>query len=367
MGTEYVLPLEAMVGTNFVKYEVLDKLMHYEYEHSSANEINIFIDLNSIIKPLLMSDNRFVMTSDLELSADIINMCGHYRNYYHRYLGANTNFFLVFGTNSPAESLQMSPGYNRSFQDKMNNTDPAIINIIRMNLNILGIVCKSLPNIYFYDIGNLEVSSYIEYILNYYKFNDKSVHPFIENMVITKDILPLQLVSSGCVILRPLKSKGFDMSFTVNHDSFWEFFIHKLRKLKMPLNYLVPPIYFANLLAMTGLPERNMSSIKAIPTAYNYLSKGIELGFLKNDGESYMQSTINQVLSMMGVSANFTSFELRWKAISSRFSAQCLIPLIPSLKKVELTNIHDPKGLKDLVIQYYKKSPIDLDNLNVGG
>lgn len=360
----YSVSLEAMIGTNYVKYDVLNQLMHRAYEKSNANELNIFVDLYSIIKPLFSENMNFEMTSELELSADIVNLCGHYRYFYSRYLGARTNFFLIFGLNMPEQNrTTLCPGYNQSFYTKF-QSNPRMRDIVSKNLRCLELLCKSLPDIHFCNIGDMEVASYMQYILNLTKVNDKSLHPNMENMILTKDILPMQLVSDGCVILRPKKHKGFDTSFTISHESFWDFFMCGLRDVKMPVLQQIPTFYFANLLAMTRVPERNMSSLKALPTAYKYLVKGIELGYLKMDGISYQQSTINQVLEMLGIQANYTEFDLRWKAVSSRFYADNIIPLIPELKNLNMNYIHDPNGVKEIMSKYYQRSPIDLDKLN---
>ncbi len=359
------LPLEVVVGSNYVKYDKLSQLIYEAYAGSNATELNIFIDLYSILKPMFSSDMdiHYQMSSDLELSASIINMCAHYRSFFYN-MGVNTKFFLIFGLNSPMDNQILSPGYNEKFIHSY-STKGELRKLVEMNLSILKLLCDHLPNIFFFNIGDKEVSGYIEYLLSFYKFNDKGINPNGENIIITKDILPLQLVSSGCTILRPKKSKGVDNSFIINSNNFWVIFMGEMRNVishSAVIKNNVEIGYFSNILAMTRIPERSMASIKSIPIAYDILSKGSSLGYL-NSSDGYSQSTVNKVLEILGINVNYTTLEMRWKAISSKFAAQYIIPNTPGLCDAKIVNIHDPDGVREIVSKYYAKSPIDLDRL----
>lgn len=360
----FQLPLEIVVGSNYVKYDILGQLIAQAYNDPNvhSDQLNIFIDLYSIIKPMFNSDNEvdYQMTSELELSADILNMCAHYRSFFDRQ-GVNTKFFLIFGLNCPENNTILSPGYNSKFYSSY-VSKRKIRELVEKNMKSLELLCISLPQIYYFNIGNMEVTSYIEYILQKYRFNDKSVYPTMENMVISKDILPLQLVSSGCTILRPKKSKGSDNSFIVCHNNFWNCFMGEVRNVRLADYYKIDPAIFANILAMTRVPERCMNSIKSVPVVCNYILKGIEMGYITQN-QDFFQATINKVLEIMGINMNYTTLELRWKAISSKFMAQYIIPNDPKLSGCILTDIHDPDSVREIVARYYEKSPIDLDRL----
>lgn len=355
------MPLEIVVGSNYVKYDTLSKLILQAYGGSQADHLNIYIDIYSIIKPMFSSNTeiKYDMTSDLELSADLINMCAHYRAFFYR-LGVNTKIFLIYGINTPVNNNILCPGYNENFI-RSYTAKTKIRNIIESNMNALSVLCKSLPEIYFFNIGDMEVSAYIEYLISQHKLNDKTIYPTTENMVISKDVLSLQLVSSGCTILRPKKSKGMDNSFIISHSNFWNSFMVEIRGLK-PVTENIDPVFFSSMLAMTRVPERCMSSVKSIPSTYSILCKGIEMGYIQTE-TGFSQSTINKVLEIMGVNCNYTTLEMRWKSISTKFMAQYIIPNSPKIANAELVDIQDPNGVKEIVSRYYEKSPIDLDRL----
>lgn len=358
------LPLEIIVGSNYVKYDKLSELIFQSYNRSNATVLNIFVDLYSVLKPLFSNKDTGVVyekSSTVELSADIINLCAHYRSFFYKQ-GVETRFYLIFGTNSPEANQILCPGYNRDFIGAY-VAKKEIREMVVKNLDLLKVLCESLPGIYFFDIGTNEVCGFIEFLLRKFNLNDKILNPQMENMIISKDILPLQLVSSGCTILRPKKSKGIDSSFIINHNNFWTAFMVQMRNIASHSAVFkqLDVGYFANILAMTRVPERCMSAIKNIPVAYDILSKGVELGYLQNS--DYSQATINKVLEILGVNTNYTTLEMRWKAISSKFAADYIIPNNPVLANVQLVDIHDPNGVRRICSQYYDKSPIDLDRL----
>lgn len=358
------LPLEVIVGSNYVRYETLGGLIAQAYNDPNvqSDQLNIFIDLYSIIKPMFTSDRsiEYDMTSELELSADILNMCAHYRLFFDR-LKVNTKIFLIFGLNRPENNAILSKGYNDKFYSSY-IAKPKLRELVEKNMKSLELLCMSLPHIYYFNIGNMEVSSYIEYILQMHKLNDKSLNPTMENMVISKDVLPLQLVSSGCTVLRPKKSKGSDSSFIVSHINFWNSFMSEVRNVKVQDYYKIDPALFANILAMTRVPERCMNSIKSVPVVCNYILKAIEMGYITKN-QDFDQATINKVLEILGVNTNYTTLEMRWKAISSKFMANYIIPNDPRISNPILIELNDPDSIREIVARYYEKSPIDLDRL----
>lgn len=359
------LPLEIVVGSNYVKYEKLNELINRTYSGSTATVLNIFVDLYSIFKPLFSRSEtggkiEYEMSSDVELSADVINLCAHYRSFFYKQ-GVQTNFYLIYSTNTPERNGLFCPGYNKEFMNSYLMNEP-IRKMLKRNLKALEVLCPYLYGIYFINIGNEEISGYIEYLMNTQHFNNKEIFPDTENMIITKDVLPLQLVSSGCSILRPKKYKGSDNSFMINHDNFWFTFISQMRNSasNSAVFKQLDIRYFANILAMTRVPERCMSSLKSLPVAYDALSRSMSMGYTMDD---YSQQTINKILEILGVHMNYTTLELRWKAISSKFIAEHIIPTDPTIANQYFQDINDPNGVKDVCARYYQNSPIDLDRL----
>lgn len=361
------VPMEIIIGSACTKYEVLSPMIQQTYAGSRATNLNIFVDLTSLLRRLIEEPDKieqYEMSSQFELSADIVNLCAHYRDFFGR-MGVITRFYLIYGRNCPSENLVFcGDSYNAKFATQVLH-DSKLMQNINTNLNLLNILCVSLPGVYFFNIENYEVAGFIEHIMNLYGFDDVTRYPDMENMIISKDILTWQLVPRRCTVLRPRKYKGSDSSFIVTAQNMWQEFM-KVRMVKdaESIKY-IDNKYLSNVLAMTRIPERNLYSIKNIPTAMKVIVQGIEMGILPQHVQEHQfpQSSINYALQLLGIDVNYTTVEMRWKAISSAFAAEAIFPNIPWWSVIEFKDIYDPDGIRDIVSRYYTMSPIDLERL----
>lgn len=360
------IPMEIIIGSGCVRYDVLTPLIQYAYAGSKATNLNIFVDITSLLRKAIEENNevgKYEVSSDVCISADIINLCAHYRDYFSR-IGVITRFYLIYGRNCPNENLLFcGKDYNAKFTSKV-FLQNQMMQIIDKNLSLLNILCTSLPGIYFFNIENYEVAGFIEHIINLYGFDREDLYPEMENMVISKDILPWQLIPRRCTVLRPRKFKGNDTSFIVSKQNMWAEFA-RVRQVDIQSLNMIDNKYLSNVLAMTRVPERNMLSIKNIPVVFKTILKGIELGLLPQTIMEHQlpQSTVNYALGLLEMATNYTTLEMRWKAISTSFAADAIFPNNPIWSSVLFRDVYDPNGVKEIVSKYYMNSPIDLDRL----
>ena len=351
--------LEQLLTGHFIKYNRLSELIGASYAGSNCTKINLFIDLNSLVKGLYSIDAwGYKSVSRYEMTAIILNMCGHYRQFF-RNLGVSTNIYLIYGLNCPKSNETYVFGYNnsfvRSFQKK-----PSVTNLIDDNMAALNIITQYLPNIFFFNVGLCEVSSMIAHILR----KSNVVQNGFENIVISKDILMLQLVPEYNVrVLRPIKTKNGDESIIVDNNNLWQQFYAIYRKLKSPPDS-IPTTFISNILAMTNVRERSISTIFTIPKAMKYINIAIASGFLEPN-KFYTQASINTALEIMDVAAyNPVEFDMRYKAISTQFQSMYILPIErPDLVDYQLVNLEDVQGLQMVISKYLYKTPIDLDRL----
>lgn len=351
--------IEQMVTGSFVKYNVLNNLISETYRGSDANHIHIFIDLNSLVKPLYSIDAwSYKYHNKYELAASILNMCTHYRKFFS-FMGVYANIYLIFGLNNPSTNATFVKGYNQKFVDsyiKKKDTSE----MIYANLNILGLLCEYIPGIYYFDIGSCEVSSMIyrliDHIQNAYKRK-------IESLIISKDILSLQLIPLfDSRVLRPHKTKNGDESFIVDNLNMWNKFCTEYRDIHPFINNINTG-FISNILAMTRVPERSMYSILGIPQAYNIINKALEFRFLDNN-KIYTQSGINTALEAQGVNVNLTELEMRFKCINPQFqSAFVLLYAKPEYRQINFIDLEDRQGLQEIISRYFSDIPIDLNSL----
>ena len=93
--------------------------------------------------------------------------------------------------------------------------------------------------------------------------------------------------------------------------------------------------------------------------------KGIELRLLPQTIMEHQlpQSTVNYALGLLEMATNYTTLEMRWKAISTSFAAKVIFPNNHIWSSVLFRDVYDPNGVKEIVSKYYMNSPIDLDRL----
>jgi len=163
-------------------------------------------------------------------------------------------------------------------------------------------------------------------------------------------------------VLRPNKTKEGDESFIVDRNNLWEVFSVMYRKVKPPV-VAQPVNFFSNALAMTRVPERGIPSKISIQKVYSIFDIGIRNRFL-DPNMLYTQSSMNTVLSALGLNYNPIDMEMRYKAINTHFQSTFVLLLEkPEFKRLRLIDLEDVQGLKELITRYFDKIPIDLDRL----
>lgn len=352
------LSIEQMITGSFVKYNRLNELIPVSYIGSNCEEINFFIDLNSVLKQLYSIDSwSYKYRNPYEITATVLNMCAHYRDFF-RAIGVYANIYIIYGLNCPSVNEQFVQGYNSKFIEAYIKK-PDTTKMIEDNLNILNLICQYLPHIYFFNIDRCEVSSMIYHIITSTHAKEKG----IENIVLTKDILTLQLVPELDVrVLRPIKTKDGDESFIVDNSNLWNKFCIEYRKGKEPINR-ISNTFFQNVLPMTRVPERGIYAILNIPKAFHTIDNGVKLGFL-DPTKFYSQSSINTVLQMLEIQCNPVELDMRFKSINSNYQATYVLPIEkPEFKRLRLVDLEDIISLKEIVSKYFDNIPIDLERL----
>lgn len=352
--------IEQLISSNFVKYSTLSELVKINFKNSTSDFLNIFIDLNSSLKVLYRDDIANCNQSQFEISASIINMCAHYRKFFS-YMGVRTRFFLIYGDNYPKWTQDIFPKYNYKYIQDV-SIKRKMANVISESLKYVNMITDYIPGVYFFDVGRAEVASMIVKIIEdlcIYKSGDQEV------MLITKDTIPLQLISKyqQLKVLRPLKSNGIDNSFMINIHTLWISYFDKYRMRISHPNKLVPPELFSNILAMTRVPERSLYKIFSVQNAFKNINECLDKGLLK-PRTLYMQSSINMALKNIGTMEKYNPVELenRWSVINPFFQYKYILPLEFS-GNIILKDLDDQSSLKSLILSYYNKYPIMLDSL----
>src|SRR5574344_2650368 len=181
-----MVSIEQIIYSNCVKYERLSGIINKAFKGSKADNLNIFIDLYSILKSVYRKEVKAEQFTSI--TSTVINICSHYRYFFRNFYNVETTFYLVFSYNCNEINSLLTSGYNDKFKDLL-NANPMKVDLVQKNIEFLETLCPYLPNIYFIK-SNYEVGVHIKDIINKTK-NDNTA-----NMIVSKDSYLYQLVDT---------------------------------------------------------------------------------------------------------------------------------------------------------------------------
>ena len=348
------ISLEALVMSNCVRYERLSQNIQEAFAGSDATVLNIYVDVYSIIRSLYSKKHITDISNYNDLTACIINLCAHYRDYFRKYLGVSTNIFLVASYNCCEMNKKLVSGYNKNINISM-NSNRAMTELINYNFDLLNVLCPYLPDIHFIKT-DYEASVVMYHIMEL----EKSKGNTNPNLIISKDPYMLQLVSlnGNTAYLRPRKHLGDDTSFIVGPldspdkiNTFWRVFAD-LKVWKYD-DIFIHPANISTVMALTAVPERDIKMILNVKKAKQIIaSTGIIIPTLQT---IYEQNDIS----------NKSAFEMtnaRYKAIDIQFQHSVFGDTVES-KMIKINNLSDPNAVKLINDKYFENNPLDLERL----
>lgn len=364
--SDYKINVNQYIGSALVKNEVLRCLVYDTYGNSSiasATELNIFIDLFSIIRGLYSEHNMIVVDNITDISADIINMCAHYRKFFKYMLGVDTKIFLINSLNICDINRKFVAEYNSTFINKMNKTETT--KMIDTNMQLLKILCPYLPGIYYIDsMQQFESAVIIAYIIETFCQNTP-------NLIISHDIYCMQLCAQykWTSYLYP-KKKWINRQYTdsswmlpVNdkegfREKFWyNYAITKNKDLSVVENLCeISPINFPLYLAIAGCTERSLSTIGKCGVPVNIIKSFV--------GSEDIKIQPIQIISdeKLAKKRPVALIESRYKAMDVQF----MLPIYknsPEAKQIQLLDLEDTETVNNISAKYYSNNPLNLLDL----
>ena len=181
------------------KYEKLDELLESQLSNIRfSNQVNIIIDCKEIVRKFFRPDISPQYTSKKllieEISSDILNTIGHYRNYFYK-RGKYTTFYLLYSFEKCQEIISIYPEYKNEYYKKyFDNTEDPKVDIIRRSMQAVQKVTDYFPNCHF-----IETSMFDEFI--YGKYICSAVPENEITLILSNDELFYQLISKNIFIL----------------------------------------------------------------------------------------------------------------------------------------------------------------------
>lgn len=180
------------------KYEKLDELLEeYIQNIRFSSQVNIIIDLKEILKKFFRPDVCSEVFSQKalieEISSDILNTIGHYRNYFYK-KGKYTNFYILYSTERCEKLLAINPDYKKEYYEKYFNNEDEKVAIIKRAVAAVEVVSKVVPHCYFLNTSKYDEFIYAKYIKSTTKENELT-------LILSNDDLFAQLLDKHTIAL----------------------------------------------------------------------------------------------------------------------------------------------------------------------
>ena len=352
------IPIEQVLYGQFIKYKNLFGMVAREFEGSTANTANIFIDLYQLFLPAfrcLRVQNYYTMT------AVVINYCAHLRAYFRQSHNVESNIVLVYSPNMSSNNTKFIAEYNSKYSARM-NYNTKMMETLQDNIQMLRLLIKYVPNAYLKE-GTVEPAVIIKHLI------DTDFDNGIPNIVISSSDYMYQLpyYSRDTVVFRKKNvagNNGFeDASFSYNGITAPLYFVQDT-KGTVKGDISIPPSALSVLMCLSGLSGRSISSLFNITTSAKIVRFIPTEAVLAGDIE-YIYGAIQMCLdkSKTKNKLDFDEFSNRYKAIDLRFQ-QAMYTMFPEASdKRYLESLIDPEALKAINNKYFKDTPIDLQRL----
>lgn len=357
--------LDSIVLMNYIKYDRLNELIKYAYSGSSANEINLYIDLYPIIRSIYSCTYQVNYNGFMDLVPLLINLCAHYRFFFKKGYGVLATIYLVVGRNHPELSTMIVPEYNLAMRKREQGPSHSIMDeMVTSNLQIMEIMCPYLPYIHFVNT-EFETSVAIANIIN------NQTNKSIPNLVISRDIYPLQLVAQfpNTSFIHPVKNTEGQFSEDISvilksiktADDILEFwkFVYSNRKLNSGISedLMIHPINFSSVLAFSGMSERSIKSTINFPTIMNMIYQII--------GNSPTQCSIETIFNNFNLDNRVSRQSIidKFHVIDVPYQLNSIYCSSSEALLQKFENKVDPITVKAICDKYFKNIPINLDKL----
>lgn len=336
-----------------IKYIILNELLK-DIEFKKGEEINIFINLESVIKKIKYTtedkENIFCGPKrNLLLISCIFNLIAHYRRYFDkRGLCSKVFIYGPEGIDIDYLNREYSKDYRKSITIQETTDTVAVGNIYRKIIPMLKDIIAYVKDAYFITSGIIE-PSVIPYLINVILPNDN------KNFLITSDVYEYQYTKENFYILKPKMEK----SLLIDKNNIMG--VLKCRvKCKSSLE---PDVNFISfILSIIGDSYRGIPKINkvGISTIFKLIDTGIKNNIINNEVEN-----INILLEIVE-EYNQNQIMLNYLCTSIREQEKRISASEEAYIKNQLINKHDAGYLRDVNDKYFMEFPLNIIEINSG-
>ena len=356
--------VEQIIMSYAIRYTKLSELISKEFsnsEYANSDKVNIFIDINKICRSI-SQDNALAYTEDsFAICAGFLNLCAHYKSFFRSGYNVSTKIFLVYSDKTYFFN-------NRQIKDYMYyGSKVPDIKVVQDNLDLLSIITKYIPNVYFISTP-YEICPIMKLVLtNDIVYESHSLNMKVPNIFITKDPYNWQTVNfNDFTVLCPVKYKGEDRSYSINRNNIYSSYLHIRNCDESKLQYNLDSGLYGLLLALTRVPERNIHSLVSIPKGLKVICNAIQKQYIPNGYFTPIPDALNMTLfDDIAKDFNINGYELRARLFAIDVISQYKFVVFNPTKSYseDLVDMYDPKGIEEIDNKYFQKSKVDFGSL----
>ncbi len=351
-----------LIYGSYIRYDRMYEMSKFAfYGDTDSNNVNIYIDLYSILKNLYSKGPSLRINDSYSIASCVINLAIHIRAYFETRHNVMSKVYIIYGGARPREAIVNWYQYNAK-NILMEDSDFKIKDLIRDNLDIVRVLCPYLYDIFCIVDYENEFSVITSSLIDKFKSPDP-------NIIYSKDDLSYQLVAfkPKTFLFRPKKKLNMDNSWVVTKSTLYDAYRYGELKLKKPVSIDISVNIFSIYQAISGVRSRNMKSLKDATSTLKFLYNAINnnifsMGYNAN---AIFYSNINPFEILCdGTNIDPNEVDARFGAIDILYQSS-LYTMSNSYKEIEkdIINLYDPDTVKSINNKYFIKYPLDLNRV----
>ena len=333
LGLSQMININKTIYRECIRYERLFHLTKIAFYGSNDNEMNIFINIQPIMKSLLRPD-YLEFSSTVDLCSGILNIAAHYRGFFRSWFRTESKIYLVNSIGVPNHNLY--EGYNSELLHRYNTSSKYTHEIINNNLNLLKTLIPYIPEVYYVEADCESAVTIYDLITNF--SDDKP------NLIISRDIYDRQLVGvcNKTVLYRP----NGERSYHVCKNNLYKGIIHeyKLNQNKYDFSNINPKL-LSLLFTLHKLDSRNIKMLYSFPNVKSIIDNALTNKVLLNN--------YNSLIDWSRIQDKVTPQELqsRFEVIDVIYQHNYYKNLLPTL--YDFRDLYDPESVKAINNMYF--------------
>lgn len=335
-----VVELQNYLYRNYITYNSLYALTKRGfYAYPEANNLNIFIDMHSLVADIFGKNLEFCYISPAVITSSIINLCAHLRAYYVSRHKVWTKIYVIWAWNRPDYVRKLLPEYNaHTIMAEDSNT--ILKDLLEENIKILELLCDYIPDIHFVNGYNHETAVIINTLL---KEPERSRIMPAPNLIYSRDAFQYVTIASrpAVTMFRPKKSKGEDKSYPVMKSNLLESYLTNELKIKWKDDLVIDHTAFIRTIRYAGIKARGINGVMKFKKASNL---DVYPHFFTANEEKIING-LNLALDLDACTEILKQ--------SSEYS---------QLYR-GMVNLYNPEQVKRINDVYFQSCPLDLNNL----